>query len=519
MSKKSMDYQRIIDVCKVIGAFVGILSVLVTIIGLWAYFKNKEVVKVNETLKEKRIVENESKITKNKEGFTANKKEILNLKRQMQELINERRQISINYGDLSKEEQDHIFRDRFNLNSEEIGVLIEKATRKTQSYISQAMGYELKYHYDNAIKYYKKALNEAASQSDKTWILYSLGNRYFDLNDYENAENKYQAVLSHYNDLQDKSNTDLVIEGNIYACLGIIERRKASNYEGAINYHEKAIAVRNQLVNKDFDKYAFELSKSYNDIAVAYKHYGALDEALDNIEQAIGIRKKLVLKFNEPANSYYLSRSLSNLANIYFDKGENLKHNQEDYLLFYTKSKSISEEAINLVTSLKNKINLVKYKDQLALLNINYARTLHALGDYQGSIVPLKSAISSLNELIQINKEEFIEKYAGAKTNLARTYRDLGEVKSSITMFEEVLDIQINIFKRTKTGDSEIQLANTYCNLAFLYHQNLRDDKNALLNFRKAHNIYNDYPDSAYAKKWNAVCVELIEMLEQKKQP
>lgn len=507
-----MDFQRIIDICKIIGLIILVISTIVSLIAGWAYFENKEVKKIESEIEESRRVKNEDDISQVKEGLVNIKDDVV--EEVLRRVLDERRQISINYGDLSKEEQDQILRDRFNLGSEEIEDLIKKAIKRTESYLSQAMGYELKYDYKNAIKFYEKALEEAASYKDKAWVLYSLGNRYLDINNYLKATNKYDEALSFYDKEQIKSDEDLVIIGNIYSCLGIIERNKANNYIGSIKLHENAVEIRKQLVSKDYDEYAFELSKSYNDIAVAYKHSGDLDKSIDYNEKAIKIRKELISKSDSITTRFYITRSLNNLGNVYFSKGEILKAKQEDHLKYYHKSKSKIKEAIDLILSLKGKINEVAYDENLASYYINYGRILHATGDYKNSIEPLKLAIISFKILIQINEEKYIQPYIKAMMNLARTYRDIGEIEESVKMFENTIEEQTKIVKNRKTpGDSEIDLADIYFNLGLVYLQNKPNKELALLNFKKSYILYEKYPKSNHASMWKKEAKKKLDSL------
>jgi tetratricopeptide (TPR) repeat protein len=245
MKKEKMDYQGIIDVCKIIGVCLTVIGTIVAIIGLWAYLKNREVKKIENQIEENRTVKIENDVNDVKNDLVNIKDDVV--EEVLKRILDEKRQISINYGDLSKEEQDKVLRERFSLSSEEIEGLIKKAIKRTKSYLTQAMGYELKYDYDNAIKLYKKALGEATSYKDKAWILAQIGMQYMDLRIYVEAKRNYELSLEFYDKVEDKSENYLNNIAAIYNDLGIIDRNNGS-YLKAIDNHKKALIIRENLI-------------------------------------------------------------------------------------------------------------------------------------------------------------------------------------------------------------------------------------------------------------------------------
>ncbi|GAL78991.1 tetratricopeptide protein [Algibacter lectus] len=268
-------------------------------------------------------------------------------------------------------------------------------------------GYELKYDYNNAIKFYKKALEEAVLDADKAWALAQIGMQYMDLNKYREAKRYYKLSLNIYENIEEKSESDLIDMAAIYTDLGIIERYNGV-YAKAIINHEKALVIREELLLINHDKYILNLSMSYNNLAVVYKNQGLLNESIDYNERVVKIRRELVSKSNEAFEVFLLARSLSNLGNVYYSKGENLKASHGSYLKYYHSCKDSIEEAIDLILTLEGKINEVEYKENISSFYVNYGRVLHSLKEYEFSIRFLENAITNYKKLININRDKYI---------------------------------------------------------------------------------------------------------------
>lgn len=474
MKKLRMNYDLIIDVCKIIG-------VVATIVGLLAYFMKKPIDKENKQKTEQRTNVIEGDVEENKKNIVSLKDEVEDLKR----IVNEKRQISYSYSELSLEQQEQLLKDKFNYTSDEIDSLIYKATKRTQSYISNALGFELQNNHIKAIEYYQMALEETSILSQKAWILFSIANQYFDLQNDKESIRYYNMSIDFYDKINEKSEEDFVILGYIYNGLGMIDRKNA-NYLKAIENHEKALNIRENLVSKNRIKHILELSMSYNNLAIVYKRTGNLDKSIDYNDKAILIRRELASISKQPLDTFLLARTLSNLSNVYSDKGN------------YKEAKKRIEEAIGLILPLDGKIKRILYEENLATFYINYGRILHSLKDYKSSIKPLKTAINYYEGLMKINKGKYLEPYTGAFLNLSRSYRDMNKLDDAITMLDKAIEINKG-FKIV--GDSEINLADIYYNLALIYFED-RSNKLALHNFQIAYNLYTKYPQSAHAKMW-----------------
>jgi len=79
-------------------------------------------------------------------------------------------------------------------------------------------------------------------------------------------------------------------------------------YQKAIEYELKAIAIREKLDNDSLD-----LSQSYNNVGVSYTRQNNLKESLKFHRKALNIRKKLLDKHHSD-----IAHSLSNIANVHY---------------------------------------------------------------------------------------------------------------------------------------------------------------------------------------------------------
>lgn len=480
-----MDYEKIMIVC-------GVITFIMAGITIWARIQKHNEIKIHKIKEEERTVVNETNID-------INKNDIASLKEEVRKLVDEKRNISRENSEFSEIEKEKLFREKVKYSSNEVNELIKKSKAQTKSYVLNAMGFELDNKYEKAIYYYEKALEETTFHDDKAWILYSLGNIYFDNKDYKKAISDYKKAIIYYNQVDKKDDNYFLILGDIYSCLGIIYRDQ-NNYKEAIKNHEKALKLRENLVLKDHDKYILEVSKSYNNLAVVYKHQGDFDKSIDFNEKSINIRKDLADKTNSIIDKYYIARAICNLGNVYRERGD------------YLKSKERIETAIRLINDLESNLQREVYCDNLSMFYLNYSYVLGDLNEYEESENIIKKDLLIIEELEDKTKKA--QYFLGALLNLSIAKKGQGEINEAIKTLEQALKYYKDNFNKTFSNDIVIVSANIYFNLGDIYYNNKRDYELALMNFEKSYSIYSDYPNSAYARKWAGIASKYIASLK-----
>ncbi|MDN3666091.1 tetratricopeptide repeat protein [Algibacter miyuki] len=500
-----MDYQYIIELCKIIAVVLGVLSALVGGFGLWAYFKNKQVEQVVELEAVKRNEHVMSNVENNTVGLIENKKdvsmikeEVSNLKAQLRELLDERRQQVEEY--LSREQQDEIIRNRFNVSGADIEMLIEKATQKSETYITQAMGYELNYDYGMAELCYIKALEVAVQPVDKADILFSLGGVYYHNGDHLKATQCYKDSIVFYGDVESKSAEDLWNLSYIYSSLGIIEKEK-SKYLKAIEFYKRALNLREKLVDLDYDKYVSDLAKIYMNFAVTYGHIRESDKAIAFSLKAIDIFKTLDFA-NEIDTKLHFVSCYSNLGNIY--KNQNDFENAKDS---FQKTLKILGDPVGNTSA--------RFAEIYAGIHLNYGEVLYELNDNELASFHVNIGVKIFDNLFKISPSRYRVKYLGSYYSLGKVLRQGRRYNDCILLLENLIKNQASDLLKDKYDLKMIE-ANIYFLLGQSYHES-RVEKGVSLNyFKKAYAIYSMFSESSEAEIWKQQSMNYIDLINKK---
>lgn len=226
--------------------------------------------------------------------------------------------------------------------------------------------------------------------------------------------------------------------------------RALGQYEEALGYHIKALAIREEVLGDNHPDFA----TSYNNIALTFYGLGRYEEALDHDQKALAIREE-VLDDNHPD----LATSYNNIAASYRALGQ-----YEEALGFNKKALSIRETILDHNhPSLANSYN-------------NIANTYLRLGQYEEALDYYKKALAIKEEVLDNNNPSLANSY----NDLSVIYRFLGKYEKALiycqkalAMFEEVMDV------------NHPSLATSYNNLAAC-HRALKQYEEALVYDQKA---------------------------------
>ena len=247
--------------------------------------------------------------------------------------------------------------------------------------------------YDNAFKYYSKALEINIKINNKQQQAAILGN----MGVIMDTQGRYAEALTYYFQslkIEEEINNErgqAVTLGNI----GIIYYNQ-KEYEKALEYYEKSLAIKEKINETN------SISTILGNIGVVYHDQNDFDKALLYYQKGLAVDRK-------HNNKYGISRHLGNIGLTYEDKKDFKKA-----LDFYFEALKIDEE-------LNNKLGMSYQKSYIGNLYIllreyekaeRYLVESYELSEEIGSLDVLKFSTEKLSELYEIiNKKELAFDY------------------------------------------------------------------------------------------------------------
>jgi tetratricopeptide (TPR) repeat protein len=211
-------------------------------------------------------------------------------------------------------------------------------------------------------------------------------------------------------------------------------------------------------------KKAESLTNNKEDLMYIYNIIGLILLSMGNLNDAILYFMKSLISAKELNNIVMQASIISNIANVYFSKGE------------LDKALSYYEESLSLITGEKDK----------AVIYSNIALIYSEKGDYQKAVEYLQKAI------------EIDEKYGDyhgvstRKLNLGDTYREMKDYENAEKYLSEGLE------GVKKIGDKYWE-ATGYRYLAWLYRDK-GDKKTAREYYTRAYNLFKSIGAEGYAQ-------------------
>jgi tetratricopeptide (TPR) repeat protein len=229
-----------------------------------------------------------------------------------------------------------------------------------------------------------------------------LGQLLVKLSQFDKAEELYNVLLEQTSDQGEKA--------TYYNNLGYIKDDQG-DYENAIEYHEKALEIRQKTLPPNHP----DLAQSYNNIGGVYDNMGEYSKALSFYEKALEIYQKTL-----PPNHPDLATSYNNIAMVYMNMGEYSKA-----LSFFEKTHEIFEKT------------LPPNHPSLATSYNNIGGVYRNMGEYSKALSFYEKALEIKQKTLPPNHPSLAASY----NNIAFVYDSMREYSKALAYFERALDI------------------------------------------------------------------------------
>jgi len=245
-------------------------------------------------------------------------------------------------------------------------------------------------------------------------------------------------------------------KSNLWNILGLITDSISGMQNKSEKYYIKAMEIREELVNKNAEKYSPDLAKSYNNIGIFYNDQGETKKAEQYYLKAIKIREELVNKNAEKYNPD-LAKSYNNIGLFYDKQGEIKKAEQ-----YYLKAMKIREELVNK--------NVERYSPDLAKSYNN----IGIFYDNQEEVKKAKEyyikAMKIREELVNKNAERYSSDLAKSYNNIGSFYDNQGEIKKAEEYYIKAMKIREELVNKNAERYNPY-LARSYSSVGFFYEE------------------------------------------------
>jgi tetratricopeptide (TPR) repeat protein len=210
---------------------------------------------------------------------------------------------------------------------------ISQDTILANAYFQKAVQFEQKKQLDSALVWYSQSMSMYFRSNYFAKEFEAFSKIYFiklDKEDFENLDIFLKKMKTYY--IQNKHLTTEYL-GYVYARLGQVNEYRG-RYDSSLFYHQKALTLRKSFYKNEHLK----IAESINDIGVVYYYLGRNKEMIENFKLSTSIKERL-LGLNNPK----LSRSYNNIgvafetiamfdsAIVYYNKAlELVKTNEND---------------------------------------------------------------------------------------------------------------------------------------------------------------------------------------------
>lgn len=311
------------------------------------------------------------------------------------------------------------------------------------------------------LKWLKLGLAKSENETDKDFILNSLGLVYLNQGQYDKALEYTQQALPINREVGNRAGeaNSLNNVASIYIILGV--------YDKALEYLQQALPISREIGD------AVGEAKLLSNLGLVYFNLGRYDQALEAAQQAIPIDKELGNRSGE-------ATSLDNIGNIYNALGK------------YEVAEKNFLHALEIFRKIGDRPG--------------EAKLLNSLGQVYSNLDKFEEAMEYFQQALQFNRE--VENRVGEArilNNLGTIVQVIGDVEAAMEHYQEALLIRQQLF-----GDKHPDVAVTLNNLGMLFWQQ-GDQKSACIHLRQALDIFESTFPSGHPQSVNVkeVLVEI----------
>ncbi|CAF4655655.1 unnamed protein product, partial [Rotaria socialis] len=260
-------------------------------------------------------------------------------------------------------------------------------------------------HFNQAEELYNELLENASTDSDRTFIYHQLGRLKCQQGKYPEAAKFYEKTLEIERKTLPEDDASLA---PTYSNIGLVYDNMCE-YSKALEFYEKA----NKILEISLPANHPNLASSYNNIGSVYDNMGEYSKALEFYEKSLKI-KELSLPPNHPS----LATSYNNIATTYYAMG--------DYpiaLEYYEKSLKVREKSLPA-----NHPDLATSYNNIGLVYDN-------MGEYSEALEFYKKA----NKILEISLPANHPNLASSYNNIAKEYNNMGEYSKALQIIEKAL--------------------------------------------------------------------------------
>jgi tetratricopeptide (TPR) repeat protein len=292
---------------------------------------------------------------------------------------------------------------------------------------------------------------------------------------YNKAEELYKVFL--------EQTSDELKKASYYYCLGSIKNWQG-DYKNALEYHEKAIEIRERILSSDDPQQAVY----YAGIAHVYHRQGQYAKAIAFTEKALEIKEKTL-----PPADVSLGTSYVNIAEMYRTIAD------------YSKALSYFEKGYEILQKA-----LPPNHPSLASCHGYIAGTYADMEDFPKSLELYLKELEIMEKTLPPDHPSLATSYG----NVGGAYMRMRQYSTALSYYEKTLAIQ----RKSLTSDHP-QLATILNNMGYIYSC-MNDKSKALLFYEEALEIGQkvlpeDHPDLAHS--YNNIGSIYFEMNEYQK--
>ena len=208
--------------------------------------------------------------------------------------------------------------------------------------------------------------------------------------------------------------------------------RTAADVHGALQEYDQAIAIRERLVNQDGRR---ELA---NDLATVYTNKAAAVRALGDNRGAVALDDQAIAIWERLVNQEGRRKLANALATVYTNKAVAVNALGDN-----CGAVALCDQAIAILERLVNREGRRELAHDLAFAYTNKAASVSALGDHRGAVTLCDQAIAILERLVnQEGRRELANDLAAVYMNKAIAVSTLGDDRGAVALYDQSIAIR-----------------------------------------------------------------------------